>query len=161
MWHCPKCNEELDDSFDTCWKCANDGVEVDAQTGSGLPDVSDVTFVTTLDVPGRRIVETLGVVCGEAVIGTNLFSGKAVIGTNLLSDMFAGIADILGGRAGSYEINLQAAREIALAEMGQAAKERGGNCVLGIKIDYETIRGTMLMVAATGTAARIEMEKTD
>jgi len=65
---------------------------------------------------------------------------------NLLSDMFAGIADILGGRAGSYEGNLQ------------AAKERGANWVLGIKIDYEAIRDTLLMVAAAGTAARIDRE---
>jgi hypothetical protein len=22
MWRCPKCNEDLEDQFDTCWKCA-------------------------------------------------------------------------------------------------------------------------------------------
>ena len=22
MWTCPKCNETIDDQFDTCWKCA-------------------------------------------------------------------------------------------------------------------------------------------
>ena len=145
MWECPECGEELEDGFDSCWKCANEGVEIDREVSGGLPDVSDVVFVTTDDVPGWRVVETFGVVCGEAIIGTNAFS-----------DMFAGIADILGGRAGAYEANLQTAREIAMAEMGLAAKERRANCVLGIHIDYETIRGTMLMVAATGTAARIE-----
>jgi uncharacterized protein YbjQ (UPF0145 family) len=150
MWRCPKCNEELDDSFDTCWKCANDGVEADAQTGSDLPDISDVMLVTVPEVPGRRVVETLGVVSGEAIIGANVFNERLVC-----------LLDIVGGRAGLYESILQGAREIALAEMGQGAKERGGNCVLGIKIDYVSLRGTMLMVAATGTAARIDREGTD
>lgn len=150
MWRCPECGEELDDSFETCWKCANEGVEIDPEADNALPDVSDVTFVTTPDVPGRRVVETLGVVCGEAIIGTNVFS-----------DMFAEVADILGGRSGAYEANLQAAREMAMAEMGLVAKERGANCVLGVRIDYETIRETMMMVAATGTAAKIERETGD
>ena len=46
MWECPECGEELEDGFDSCWKCANEGVEIDREVSGGLPDVSDVVFVT-------------------------------------------------------------------------------------------------------------------
>ena len=114
------------------------------QVGNDVPGISDVVLVTTPQVPGRQILETFGVVCGEAIIGADLFS-----------NMFAGITDIVGGHAGPYENRLQEARDIALAEMARVAKERGANCVIGVDIDYETIRATMLMVVASGTAAKI------
>jgi hypothetical protein len=28
MWTCPKCNERLEDQFESCWKCAAGGLEV-------------------------------------------------------------------------------------------------------------------------------------
>jgi hypothetical protein len=28
MWTCPKCNERLEDQFESCWKCAAGGQEV-------------------------------------------------------------------------------------------------------------------------------------
>jgi hypothetical protein len=26
MWNCPKCNEEIEDQFDECWKCAEENL---------------------------------------------------------------------------------------------------------------------------------------
>jgi uncharacterized protein YbjQ (UPF0145 family) len=48
------------------------------------------------------------------------------------------------------------AREIALKEMADEARRKGGNAVVGVDLDYETLgSGSMLMVSATGTAVRL------
>jgi uncharacterized protein YbjQ (UPF0145 family) len=81
-----------------------------------------------------------------------------VLGANIFKDFFAGIRDIVGGRAASYEKELRKARSIALAEAEQAAAELGGNALVGVDIDYETVggQGSMLMVSVSGTAVVVE-----
>lgn len=100
------------------------------------PDVNDP----------RQIAEFLGVVTGEAIIGANLFR-----------DMFASVRDVVGGRAGGYEKALAKARQAALDEMIDAAKELGAGGVVGIDFDYEVLGETngMLMVAVSGTAVKL------
>ena len=102
---------------------------------------------TTHNVEGKRIVEYMGLVAGEAILGANLFR-----------DLFASIRDIVGGRAGSYEKVLNDARKTAVREMTDKAEQLGANAVIGVDIDYETVgtNGSMLMVTAAGTAVRIE-----
>lgn len=100
---------------------------------------------TTPGVDGRTIAEYLGVVTGEAILGANI-----------VRDLFAGVRDIVGGRAGAYEEELRRAREIALHEMEAEATARGADAIVGIDLDYETVgQGSMLMVTASGTAVRL------
>ena len=98
---------------------------------------------TTPSVEGKTITRYCGVVAGEAILGANLFK-----------DLFAGIRDLVGGRSATYERELQKAREIALQELQDRARELGANAVVGIDLDYEVIGqdGSMLMVSASGTA---------
>jgi uncharacterized protein YbjQ (UPF0145 family) len=74
--------------------------------------------------------------------------------------MFAGIRDIVGGRSAAYEQELRRAKQIAIREMIEEATARGGNAILAVDLDYETISigggGGMLMVSASGTAVRYE-----
>jgi len=103
---------------------------------------------TTNTLEGKKVVTYLGLVTGEAIMGANLFK-----------DIFAGITDIIGGRSGAYENELRKAKEIALREMQDEARRLGGNAVIGVDLDYETIgsgSGNMLMVSASGTAVIIE-----
>ncbi len=102
---------------------------------------------TTPTFEGKHITSYLGVVTGETIIGANI-----------LRDIFAGIRDIVGGRAASYEEVLREAREASLKEMGERAAQRGANAVVGIDLDYETVGngGSMLMVTASGTAVIVE-----
>ncbi|HHX53122.1 MAG TPA: YbjQ family protein, partial [Erysipelothrix sp.] len=67
----------------------------------------------------------------------------------------AGIRDIFGGRSQGYEGEIIKAREAALNEMAQHARELGANAVVGVKIDLETI-GQMMLIHAQGTAVVIE-----
>ena len=101
---------------------------------------------TTPQIEGHPIREYKGVVTGETIIGANMFK-----------DLFAGIRDIVGGRAGSYEKVLIEAKDTSMQEMMQRAQVLGANAVVGIDIDYETIgtNGSMLMVATSGTAVVI------
>ena len=102
-------------------------------------------LTTTNTIEGRQITQYYGIVSGETIIGANIFK-----------DFFAGIRDIVGGRAGSYESVLREAKEIAMKEMSEQAKSMGANAVIGIDLDYETVgaNGSMLMVTAAGTAVK-------
>lgn len=102
---------------------------------------------TTNTVEGKKVVKYLGLVSGEAILGANIFK-----------DFFAGIRDIVGGRSASYERELRQAKDLAVNEMMQQAKNMGGNAVLAVDLDYETLGqgGSMLMVSASGTAVVLE-----
>ncbi len=104
---------------------------------------------TTTLVEGHKVKKYFGIVAGEAIMGANIFK-----------DMFAGIRDIVGGRAASYEKELKQAKAIAMDEMIQQAKDYGGNAILGVDLDYETVgtQGTMLMVVVSGTAVLVDGE---
>ena len=56
------------------------------------------------------------------------------------------------------EKELRKAKDIALEEMREQAKNLGANAIVGIDIDYETIgtNSSMLMVSASGTAVVLE-----
>jgi uncharacterized protein YbjQ (UPF0145 family) len=102
---------------------------------------------TTPIIEGRKVTEYLGLVSGEAILGANIFK-----------DFFAGIRDIVGGRSAAYEEELRKAKQIAIREMVEEATQRGGNAVIGVDLDYETINmsgGSMLMVSASGTAVKL------
>ncbi|MGI9275749.1 MAG: heavy metal-binding domain-containing protein [Endozoicomonas sp.] len=102
---------------------------------------------TTPSVEGHNISQYLGVVVGEAVVGANIFR-----------DLFASIRDIVGGRSGAYEKELEKAREAAFGELEAKAEELGANAVVGIDLDYEVVgeKGSMLMVSISGTAVVID-----
>ena len=85
--------------------------------------------ITTPTIEGKRIVKYLGLVSGQAIMGANIFK-----------DFFAGIRDIVGGRSAAYEKELRKAKDIAIGEMNEEAEALGGNAVVGVDLDYETIR---------------------
>jgi uncharacterized protein YbjQ (UPF0145 family) len=103
--------------------------------------------LTTHTIEGKHITRYIGLVSGEAILGANIFK-----------DFFAGIRDIVGGRSAAYEEELRKAKDIAVQEMTQQAQSMGGNAVIGVDLDYETIgtNGSMLMVSASGTAVVVE-----
>ena len=103
-------------------------------------------LTTTHNIEGHRITEYLGVVTGEAILGTNF-----------VRDFFARVRDVVGGRSGSYEKELARARETAFREIQEEALAVGANAIVGIDLDYEVMgeNGSMLMVSISGTAVTI------
>jgi uncharacterized protein YbjQ (UPF0145 family) len=104
-----------------------------------------VIITTTPGIEGHPIRDYKGIVTGEAILGANLFK-----------DFGASIRHVIGGRAGGYEKDLQKARDTAIEEMRQTAEALGANAVVGVDLDYETLKGSMLMVTASGTAVKVE-----
>ncbi|MDH5189535.1 MAG: heavy metal-binding domain-containing protein, partial [Rhodospirillaceae bacterium] len=96
-------------------------------------------IVTTTDsIEGREIAEYCAIVAGEAIMGANIFK-----------DFFAGIRDIVGGRSSAYEGELAKAKEFALNDMLERARQIGADAIVGVDLDYESISGeklNMLMV---------------
>lgn len=103
-------------------------------------------ITTTNEVPGHANYEILGVVAGEAVLGANVFR-----------DLFAGIRDFVGGRAGGYQKVLRSGRHHATEDMTEEAEALGADAIIGVDIDYEAIgqNGSMLMVSMNGTAVKL------
>lgn len=103
-------------------------------------------LTTTPAIEGRTITEYKGVVFGEVISGVNF-----------LKDFAASIRNLVGGRSGSYEEELIAARSQAMQEMSDRASRLGADAVVGIDIDYEVLgeNNGMLMVTASGTAVKL------
>jgi uncharacterized protein YbjQ (UPF0145 family) len=103
----------------------------------------DLPLSTSATLPGYELLQTTGIVCGEAIMGANV-----------LRDIAGSMTDFFGGRSGAYESKLREGRAIAIQEMLREAKRQGANAVIAVRIDYETIGSgaSMLMICATGTA---------
>ncbi|QTD39730.1 YbjQ family protein [Sporosarcina sp. Te-1] len=96
---------------------------------------------------------TTNVLQGKTIVAYHgIVSGEAIMGANIVRDLFASVTDIVGGRSAAYEDKLAEGRQIALNEMEEHARRMGANAIIGIDLDFETVREGMMMCIATGTA---------
>ncbi|MEW8970301.1 MAG: YbjQ family protein [Mesobacillus sp.] len=100
---------------------------------------------TTSTLQGREVVSYMGIVSGEAIMGANV-----------VRDFLASVTDVIGGRSSAYENKLAEGREIAIREMEDKARRMGANAIIGVDLDFETLREGMMMCIATGTAVKIK-----
>ncbi|MCP3427632.1 heavy metal-binding domain-containing protein [Opacimonas viscosa] len=100
-------------------------------------------LTTTQNVEGREVQDYRGIVVGEAITGANF-----------VKDIFASVRDLVGGRSGAYENELNNARKIAFKELEEDAMAIGADAVIGIDIDYEVLGQSngMFLVSISGTA---------
>jgi hypothetical protein len=84
---------------------------------------------TTTAIDGRPVVEYMGIVTGEAVLGANVFR-----------DLFAGLCDIVGGRSAGYARSLREAHH-QKAHGRQAPRPEGWAAPEGRARLQETARG--------------------
>ncbi|MEE0934300.1 MAG: heavy metal-binding domain-containing protein [Methanobrevibacter sp.] len=105
-----------------------------------------LTSANTLE--NKEIIEYKGLVTGESLIGSNIYK-----------DLFSGVRDVVGGITSQYEDELRKAREVALQSMEQKAESLGANAIIGLKISYDNLGGTMgntILVTVYGTAVKSE-----
>lgn len=104
-------------------------------------------ITTTNSLDGHEVVEYLGVVSAETVVGVNVFK-----------DFFAGMRDFFGGRSGSYEKTIKDCKDMVFSEMSAEAEKYGANALIGVDIGYEILgkANGMLMVSGVGTAVKIK-----
>ena len=101
-----------------------------------------LTSSNTLE--NKKIMEYKGLVTGESLIGANIYK-----------DLFSGVRDVVGGRTSRYEEEIQKARDISINSMIEKAEKLDANAIIGLKISYDNLGGTMgntILVTAYGTA---------
>jgi uncharacterized protein YbjQ (UPF0145 family) len=103
-------------------------------------------LLTNLEaVPGRRIIEHLGLVQGSTVRAKHL--GK---------DIVAGIKNVFGGELKAYTELLQESREEAVQRMVAQAEALNANAVLNIRFSTSSIAQGAAELFAYGTAVRLD-----
>jgi uncharacterized protein YbjQ (UPF0145 family) len=96
-------------------------------------------------VPGRRVIEHLGLVQGSTVRAKH--AGR---------DIVAGIKNVFGGELKAYTELLQESREEATQRMVAQAEALGANAVLNIRFSTSSIAQGAAELFAYGTAVRLE-----
>ena len=160
MKRCPKCGHENPDNATNCDEChinlqyaiANveqfESEKRDEQQRAMLAEkVKNLLVTTTPTFENNTISSYLGVVSSVVVLGTGIFS-----------ELGAGVADLLGTRAGGFQEKLNKAREIALQEIKEQANQLGGDAIVGVDLDYMSLSTNMLMVSVNGTAVKLDTE---
>ena len=102
-------------------------------------------IITTTDsVPGREIVETVGLVRGAAVRARNVFR-----------DIGAIFKIIVGGEIPEYTKLVAASREQALDRMAAEAQARGADAIVCFRFGTSEVAKGAAEVVAYGTAVRL------
>ena len=104
-----------------------------------------ILVVTSDEVPGRKIVKTVGLVRGQSVRARHL--GR---------DIQAGIRSIVGGKVGVYAELLEKSREEAISQMAAEAEKLGANAVVTVRMSTADIMGSAAEVLVYGTAVVTE-----
>ena len=92
-----------------------------------------LTSSNTLE--SKEIIEYKGLVTGESLIGANIYK-----------DLFSGVRDVVVGRT-------------TLESMEKKAESLGANAIVGLKLSYDNLGGTMgntILVTVYGTAVKCE-----
>lgn len=108
-----------------------------------------VIVTTTENIPGTKVVKTIGHVFGLTVRSRSL-------GGNIA----AGLKSLVGGEIGSYVKLNEDARRQAIDRMVQSAAAMGANAVTMMRFDSTEMARSMSEIVAYGTARIIEWEAT-
>jgi uncharacterized protein YbjQ (UPF0145 family) len=100
---------------------------------------------TAFDLPGYRVVKSLGLVRGVTVRSRSIFG---TIGASLET--------LVGGNITLFEDMCEKTREEALEVMMQHATEHGANAVIGMRYDATEVMQGVTEVLAYGTAVQVE-----
>lgn len=101
--------------------------------------------VTTDEVPGKRIVRTLGLVRGNSVRARHI--GR---------DILAALKNIVGGEVHEYTKLLAESREQALDRMVREAHGLQANAIVGSRFVTAQVSQGMAELLAYGTAVVLE-----
>ena len=101
--------------------------------------------VTTEQIEGKRITETLGLVKGSTIRARNI--GR---------DVMAGLRNVVGGEVKDYTVMLAQAREEALGRMIEQAEKMGANAIICTRFVTSMVMTGAAEMVAYGTAVKVE-----
>lgn len=96
-------------------------------------------------IPGRRVVEHLGLVQGSSVRAEHV--GR---------DIMAGLKNIFGGELKGYTELLQESRDEALQRLQQQAEAVGANAVLNVRFSTSSVAQGAAEIYVYGTAVILD-----
>ena len=102
-------------------------------------------LVTTPDVPGKQIYQTLGMVLGNTIRTKNIFR-----------DIGAGLKSIVGGELKDYTKMLTDSREEATRRMIQNAQNLDANAIVNIRFNSSDVMSTASEILVYGTAVKVK-----
>ncbi len=105
-------------------------------------------LTTTMDVPGHRLVETLGMVRGNTIRARHV--GR---------DIMAALRNIAGGEITEYTKMLAEAREQSIDRMVEEAQMLEANAIVGIRFQTSMVMSGAAEMLCYGTA--VILEKTE
>ncbi len=97
------------------------------------------------EIPGKRIVKTLGLVRGNTIRARHL--GR---------DMMAALRNVVGGEVSDYTKMIAESREQALDRMVAEAERLGANAIVCIRFSTSSMMQGAAELLAYGTAVVIE-----
>jgi uncharacterized protein YbjQ (UPF0145 family) len=97
------------------------------------------------DIPGRRIIKTLGLVRGSSIRARNV--GRSII---------AHLRVLVGGEITEYTKVIAEAREQALDRMIAEAEKLGANAIVAVRFGTAEMMSAAAEIIAYGTAVVIE-----
>jgi uncharacterized protein YbjQ (UPF0145 family) len=100
--------------------------------------------VTTEQIEGKKITETLGLV-----------KGSTIRARNIGHDVMAGLRNVVGGEVKDYTVMLAQAREEALQRMVEQADKMGANAVVGTRFATSMVMSGAAEMLAYGTAVKV------
>jgi uncharacterized protein YbjQ (UPF0145 family) len=100
--------------------------------------------VTTEQIEGRRITETLGLVRGSTIRARHMGH-----------DIMAGLRNIVGGEVKDYTVMLAQAREEALQRMIEQANKMEANAIVGTRFVTSMVLSGAAEIVAYGTAVKV------
>lgn len=102
-------------------------------------------IVSTPEVPGRTITQSLGLVRGNTIRAKHL--GK---------DILASLRMLVGGEIKEYTEMLTEARNEALLRMKQEASEAGADAVVNVRFVTSQVMAGAAELLAYGTAVKLD-----
>ena len=102
-------------------------------------------LTTSDEIPGKRIIKTLGLVRGNTIRSRHL--GR---------DVVASLRGIVGGEITEYTKMLAEAREQALDRMVAEAEKIGANAIVAVRFGTSEVMKAAAEILAYGTAVVIE-----
>jgi uncharacterized protein YbjQ (UPF0145 family) len=100
--------------------------------------------VTTEQIEGKKITETLGLVRGSTIRARHV--GR---------DIMAGLRNIVGGEVKDYTVMLAQAREEAIQRMVEQAEKIGANAIVGTRFVTSMVMSGAAEMVAYGTAVKV------
>jgi uncharacterized protein YbjQ (UPF0145 family) len=116
-----------------------------AATRNPALSLNDALVTTAMELPGYRIVRSLGMVRGITV------RSRSIVGNFL-----GGLQSLFGGNITIYTELCEQARDETYRDMCQHARQLGANAIVAVRYDATDVMAGLTEVLCYGTAVIVE-----